>query len=286
MAISYDTLKNWIFEDNLSTYSRQDCILYALSLGYGADPLDFSELPFVYEQNQRVVPSIFTVLGAPGAWAANPATGIDWMKILHGEHRMTLHGTAAPQGVLRSKTSLTRLIDKGAGKGALVVTERRIHDEADGRLLATVEHTSFCRADGGFGRSDEPMNPLPATPQTPPDLELALPTLPRAALLYRLNGDHNPIHADPVAARSVGFQAPLLHGLCTYGMAGKAVLKGFADNQPERLKSLAVRFSAPFFPGETLAVEMWCQGATVNFRARSVERNIAVLTHGVATLAH
>ena len=282
MTIDYDVLRGWKFEERRTPYAKHDNILYALSLGYGGDPMNLAELPFVYENDLKAVPSVLTVLGAPIAWAADPLTGIAWQRILHGEHRMTLHGLVKPEGVLRSTTRVSRVVDKGVGKGALVVTQRRITDDTDGTSLATIEHTSFCLDDGGFGRSDEAPEPLPQVPLTPPELVVTHTTSPGAALLYRLNGDRNPIHADPSAARAVGFDKPILHGLCTYGMATKAVLQNFCDNQPERLKSLSVRFSAPFFPGETLLVKLWRQAERVQFAAFSAQRGIAVLTHGLA----
>jgi len=284
MAIDYARLKAWSFEDQLTSYTRRDCMLYALGLGYGHDPLDESELPFVYEDGLKTVPAMFTVLGAPGAWASDPGTGIDWMQILHGEHRMTLHGLPPPEGCLRSRTRITRVVDKGQGRGALVVTTREISDNATGQLLATIDHTSFCRANGGFGDGDAAPPLLPATPDTPADATVNLPTLPSAALLYRLNGDRNPIHASPKAAKIAGFERPILHGLCTYGMAARAVLRQYCGNDPAKLGSLALRFSAPFYPGETLSVELWRRGSNVHFRALAAERGQVVLTHGLAAI--
>ena len=284
MAIDYAKLKAWSFDDQLTRHARSDCILYALGLGYGQDPLDQSELPFVYEEQLKSVPSMFTVLGAPGAWASDPGTGIDWMRILHGEHRMTLHGVVPPEGCLRSRTHVSRVVDKGKGRGALVITTREISDESNGSLLATIDHTSFCRADGGFGDGDAAPSLLPATPDLPAEATVNLPTSPRAALLYRLNGDRNPIHVSPQAAKSAGFDRPILHGLCTYGMAARAILRECCANDPARLASLALRFSAPFYPGETLSVELWRRGANVHFRAMAAERGQVVLTHGLATI--
>lgn len=284
MAIEYEALKAWNFEDQITPYGPRDCILYALGLGYGSDPLDASELPFVYEERLRPVPTLLTVLGAPGAWASDPRTGIDWLQILHGEHRMKLHAPLAPQGVLRNRVRVARIVDKGPGRGALVVTERDVSDEATGNLIATIEHTSFCRADGGVGRSDEPSAPLPGPPDAAPEQVVNLPTEPRAALLYRLNGDRNPLHIDPEAARRAGLGRPILHGLCSYGMAARAILRVCCDNDPRLLASLALRFSAPFHPGETLRIELWRRGSTVQFRGVAAERGVAVLTHGLATL--
>lgn len=292
MAIHYPTLKAWPFPDQITPYTRKDCMLYALGLGYGQNPLDPQELPFVVEHaaegGLKTVPSLFTVLGAPGAWASDPGTGIDWMRILHGEHRLTLYGTLPPEGVLRSRTRVARVVDKGEGRGALVITERDISDEASGQLLARIEHTSFCRANGGFSAgphdNDAPPQALPAVPDVAPDVTITLPTVPSAALLYRLNGDWNPIHASPVAASSVGFERPILHGLCTYGMATRAILRACCGNRPERLGSLSLRFSAPFYPGETLSVDIWQRDNQIHFRATAAERKVAVLTHGLANI--
>jgi acyl dehydratase len=286
MPINASQLLQWPIPDQRTPYTRKDAILYALSLGYGADPLDQAELPFVHEAAQRVAPTLTAVLGAPGPWARDPGTGIDWRQILHGEHRMRFLAPLAPEGVLLSRTRVTHVIDKGPGRGALVITHRDVADERSGELVASVQHTSFCRADGGHAIAGDvaadPPSALPSMPDVAPDAVVSLATPPSAALLYRLNGDDNPIHADPEAARQAGFDRPILHGLCTYGMAARAVLRAFCDNDPVRLKGLALRFSAPFFPGETLRVELWRRGPRVHFMARSTERDIPVLTHGLA----
>ncbi len=284
MSIDYSKLKSWPISDQLTSYTRKECILYALGLGYGQNPLNEEELPFVCEEGLLTVPSMFTVLGAPGAWASDAGTGIDWMRILHGEHRMTLHGTPPPEGVLRSRTRVSSVVDKGEGRGALVVTTREITDEASGNLLATIDHTSFCRSDGGFGGGDPVPPSLPAVPDGPAEITVKLQTAPSAALLYRLNGDLNPIHASPAAAKIAGFDQPILHGLCTYGMAARAILRACCGNRPEKLSSLSLRFSAPFYPGETLSVELWERGSNIHFRAVAAERGKAVLTHGLATI--
>jgi len=288
MAIDYHSLRAWAIPGQVSPYTDNDCIRYALSLGFGADPMDEGDLPFAFEEGLRVVPTFLATVGAPGAWATDPGTGIDWMQILHGEHRMRFFAVPAANGAVRSQTRVSRVVDKGAGRGALVVTERRVTDEASGALLATVEHVSFCRANGGFATADVPGDTapeaLPAVPQREPDQVMSMPTLPSAALLYRLNGDRNPIHALPATARKAGFDRPILHGLCTYGMAARALLKLACGGEPSRLASLSVRFSAPFVPGETLRVEIWKGEGQVQFRALAGERNVVVLSHGVAEI--
>ncbi|CAB3738253.1 MaoC family dehydratase [Achromobacter piechaudii] len=286
MAIDYQNLRNWKFEDRVDRYSARDCMIYALGLGYGSDPANESELRYVHEEETAVVPTFLATIGAPNGWAADPATGIDWLKILHGEHRMTFHAPLAPAGAVRSQTRVTRVVDKGASKGALVVTVRDISDAESGAPLATVEHVSFCRADGGFGPGDASPEALPATPEREPDQVVLLPTLPQQALLYRLNGDLNPVHALPHMARAAGFDRPILHGLCTYGMAARALLQACACSASQRLGTIAARFSAPFFPGETLRVEIWRVGDSLQFRAVADERDTVVLSNGVASLAH
>ena len=157
---------------------------------------------------------------------------------------------------MRSRTRVTRVVDKGAGKGALVVTAREISDAGSGQPLATVEHVSFCRADGGFGAGDEPPPALPAAGRAP-DESVLLPTLPQQALLYRLNGDLNPVHAVPRMAREAGFDRPILHGLCTYGMAGRALARACGQGG-KRLASIATRFPRRSFPAKRCA---WTFGA-------------------------
>ena len=277
MAVNYKQLRSWRFEDRLDTYTVRDSVLYALSLGYGDNPLDPQDLRFIYEQDTLAVPTLLATVGAPGAWATNPALGINWVKLLHGEHRMTFHAPVPAAASVTSRTRITHVIDKGANKGALVITTREISDAQTDRLLATVEHVSFLRADGGFGEGDKPLAALPRTPERPPDTALFVSSTPQSAALYRLNGDLNPIHVLPEMALEAGFERPILHGLCTYGMATRALIKHFCPIHPEHLRSIAVRFSSPFFPGETLRVETWRSGTQINFRALAHERDVVVL---------
>ncbi|MFD4836975.1 MaoC/PaaZ C-terminal domain-containing protein [Achromobacter sp. NPDC058515] len=285
MAIHYESLRNWRFDDRTDRYSVRDSMLYALTLGYGGQPADEQDLRFVHEQDTLAVPTRLAVVGAPGAWATHPDTGIDWLQLLHGEHRMTFHAPVRAEAAVTSKTRVTRVVDKGAGKGALVVTTRDIFDADSGQPLATIEHVSFCRADGGFGQGDEPLAPLPAVPDEPPHETVLIPSLPQAALLYRLNGDLNPIHALPAMASRAGFDRPILHGLCTFGMAARALLKTCCPAEPARMRSFSVRFSAPMYPGETLRVETWRRAASVHFRAVAHERGAVVLNNGIADIA-
>lgn len=295
MAIDYQKLRNRSFQDVEQTYTWKDSAIYALGVGYGYDPMDERQLPFVYEQRNDMVavPTMSVVLATPGFWVKEPDTGVDWVKVLHGEQSLVIHKSLPASGTVIGKLRIKGIVDKGAGKGAILVQERSVIDKASGDLLATLEHLTFCRGDGGF--SDTPGNgpkggdpapaAKPATPDTAPDLSCDLPTMPQAALLYRLNADLNPLHADPQVAKAAGFKQPILHGLASFGVVGHAILRSCCDYDPTRLKSIGLRFASPVYPGETLRTEMWRSGKRVQFRVRAVERDIVVLSHGLAEIA-
>ena len=284
MAINYEQLRKLQFDEKTDRYDVRDSIIYSLTLGYGTDPFDSDDIRYVYENDTLAVPTLLATVAAPGAWATNPILGINWLKILHGEHRMTFHAPVKANAFVTSNTRVTHVIDKGANKGALVVTTRHLTDTDTGKKLATIEHVSFLRADGGFGKGDEPLPPLPTTPDTEPEAIQFVTSTTQSAALYRLNGDLNPIHILPQMANEAGFDHPILHGLCTYGMAARALIKVFFPTNPEYLKSFSVRFAAPFFPGETLRVEIWRTGSNVQFQALAHERNVVVLSHGLAEI--
>jgi acyl dehydratase len=282
MSIVYDKLIALNIPDVEHSYTEKDAILYALGLGLGQDPTSADQLAFVYEKNLKVLPTFAATLGYPGFWARDLDSGIDWVKLVHGEQALTIHRPLAPRGTVAGKTRVVDVIDKGAGKGALVLSERTVVDRASGQLVATLRQTTFCRGDGGFGgppREAPPPHPLP---QRAPDLVCDLPTRPEAALVYRLSGDPNPLHVDPEAAKAAGFPRPILHGLATFGIAGHALLRSLCDYDPARLVGLAGRFSAPVFPGETIRTEIWRDGAVASFRARVVERDIVAINNGRA----
>ena len=284
MPIDYDKIKNWPFPEVVQTYTEKDSILYALGVGYGHDPMDEAQLRFVYEKHLLAAPTMPVVLGYPGFWMKDPAAGIDWVKIVHGEQALRLHRPIPAAGTVIGHTRVKAVVDKGRDKGALVILERSIVDKASGVLLATLDHTTFCRGDGGFGKGDAAPPPPPAVPEGTPDASCDLPTLPQAALIYRLCADPNPLHAEPAVAKAAGFSRPILHGLCTYGVAGHAILRTFCNYEPEKLSGLSVRFSAPVYPGETIRTEMWRRGGTILFRSRAIERDVVVLNNGVATI--
>ena len=285
MAIDYETLKNWPFAPIEHAYTARDSILYALGLGFGADPMDRRQLDFVYEEGLKALPTMAVVLAYPGFWLKDPDTGVDWKKVLHGEQGLKVHEPLPASGTVVGTTRIDALIDKGAGKGALVYSTREIRDKASGKLLAEVASCGFLRGDGGFGGPTAATPKPHPIPERNPDLATDIRTLPQAALIYRLSGDFNPLHADPEVARAAGFERPILHGLCTYGVAGHALLKLVCDYDPARLKRMDVRFSAPVYPGETIRTEVWREtNERFAFRCVVPERKMVVLNNGYAEL--
>ena len=285
MTIDHRTLANWTFPEKVQTYGWKDTALYALAVGLGADPMSEAELKFVYEPWLHALPTMAAVLAGQGFWIRDPATGIDWTNSLHGEEEIVLHKPLPATGTVRGRMRVESLIDKGPGKGALLTTRNDLFDADSDELIASVYATSFNRNDGGFGGPKGSRPPAHPTPERTPDHVVDLPTLPQSALLYRLNGDDNPLHAEPAIAIAAGFSMPILHGLCTFGVAGHALLKAVCSYEPARMKSLRARFSAPVYPGETIRAEIWreddCRFA---YRCRVLERDIAVITGGLMQL--
>ena len=261
-------------------YTEKDAILYALGAGFGYDPLDRDQLRFVYEKEMKVSPTFALVLGYSTSWLRD--TGLDLVKIVHGEQAMVLHRAPTPHGHVIGRTRILDLIDKGADKGALLYAERVISDRDSGEKIATLTQTIFCRGDGGFGGPKRETLPPHELPKRAPDHVCDLPTRPEMALTYRLSGDYNPLHADPDVAKQAGFERPILHGLATFAVAGHAILKTICGYDPGRLRAIAGRFSAPVFPGETIRTEMWRDGDVVSFRARAMQRDVVAINNGRA----
>ncbi len=284
--LDYQTVINWPFPDVVQDYATRDTILYALGLGYGHAPTDPAELRFVYEDGLVAAPTMPVVLGNPGPWMRDPRTGIDWVKSLHGEQGLKIFAPLPPKGTVIGRNRVTRVIDKGPGRGALLMMERDIVDQASGTLLATRTSTSFLRGDGGCGAPVSSDPPPPPLPDRRPDIVHAVATRPEAALIYRLSGDYNPVHADPKIAAKAGFDRPILHGLCTFGVIGRALVATACGGDPSRLRGLAGRFSAPIYPGETIETQIWAEGAgMLRFQARCVERDVIVFKNGTGETA-
>ena len=285
MTLDPQTILNWKFPEIEHAYTEKDTILYALGLGCGSEPGAADDLKFVYERGLLALPTMAVVLAYPGNWLESKQSTADYSKVLHGEQYLTLHRPLPPSGVVVGKTRVTNLLDKGKEKGAVLYVERRIIDKTSGTPIATMSSAAVLRGDGGFGGKPGPQPEPHKLPDGAPARHVDIKTAPNAALIYRLSGDKNPLHADPKAAAAGGFKTPILHGLCTYGVAGRAIIKACCGGDPARLTGLQVRFSAPVFPGETIRTEMWPDGSQVSFRARVVERDVVVLNNGLAKLA-
>jgi acyl dehydratase len=248
--------------------------------------MDEGELRFVTEgPAMRALPSMAVVLGYPGFWLRDPATGVDAVRLVHGEQAVEIHAPLPVEGEVIGRSRVTGLVDRGEGKGALLYSERVILDAKTGAKLATLEQTTFLRGDGGYGGPSGPVRKPAPEPEGAPDLVVDLPTRPEMALLYRLNGDHNPLHSDPAVAAKAGFPRPILHGLATFGVVGRALLRGCCDGDPARFGRMECRFSAPVFPGETIRTEIWRAQDGAAFRARVVERDVMVVGNGRLRLA-
>jgi acyl dehydratase len=284
MALNYEKLMALKREGDRFRYGDRETMLYAIGIGMGADPLDRDELPFVFEQGQlKTVPSMATVLTRVPLLKD---CGYDYTKVVHGEQHLSLHRPLPPEGELIASARVIAAYDKGAGKGAVIYTETAVRSAADGNPMFTLVSSTFARGDGGFGGPAGSGPPPHAIPERKPDATATLQTRKDQALLYRLNGDRNPLHADPDLAKRVGFPAPILHGLCTYGVACRAILRTVASYDHTRITGFDVRFSSPVYPGEAIATDMWIDGPVVSFRCRIPERkDTVVINNGRCTLA-
>jgi acyl dehydratase len=284
MPFEHASLTTHVFPESRQDYKPRDTILYALGLGVGDDPVDPGQLRFVYERGLRALPTLGVVLAHPGFWASDPALGIDWVRMLHVGQGLTLHRPLPVEASVVARQRIVDVIDRGVEKGALLYYERDVIDAATGDLLATVRQTLLCRGNGGFGGPAREVPDAVRIPERAPDQIVERKTLPQTALLYRLSGDVNPLHADPAVAAKAGFSRPILHGLATYGIAAYALLSAMCGSDPERLREFDVRFTAPVFPGETIRTELWREGDAVLLRASVLERNKIVLDNGRAVI--
>lgn len=280
--IDYDQLKSRVFPPVFQEYSRRDTMIYGLGLNLGADPLDERALRYVAVDPPEAEPMMAMTLARLGPWMREPDAGIDYRRIVVGGMSLRLHAPLPPEGRVRGDHRVMRITDKGEGRGALVTVLRELRNAETGQLLAEFEQLTFCRGDGGFakdGRHDPPSTEVTISnlqeEGRPADFKVDLPTCPQQALIYRLSGDMNPLHADPDVARRAGFNRPILHGLSTVGMAGHAI----ARERDRPLASIRGRLSAPVFPGELLRLEGWREGASGFFRIVN-EDGQEVLTAG------
>jgi len=274
---------NFRFPEVVHRFTRRDTILYALGVGAGDPPTDPWELRHVYEDGLAALPTMAVALAYPGNWYRTLAPGLDDTMIVHASERIELHRLLPVEGAVAATPRIAAIHDKGEGRGSLVVSQRTIVDQATGDALATVTQTAYCRGDGNLG-GPVIASPKPHTlPGRAPDRLVEMGTSARSALIYRLSGDDNPLHADPAFARAAGFDRPILHGLSTYGHIGRAILRTFSENGSATIRTMDCRFTAPVIPGERLSISLWRDGETVSFRVAVGDR--VVVDNGVVELA-
>ena len=246
------------FGQAAQAYSERDAILYALGLGLGADPLDPEDLRFLDERALCVLPTFAVTLCSPGMWIAAPHLGVDFAKLVHAAQSAEFLAPLPPHAEVCGEAQVISLTDRGAGRGAVLVLERRISDAGTGTLLCRLHQTLLLRGDGGFGgppavRDDKP------SPDRPPDVTAHVAVSRRAALIYRLSGDWNPLHLDPAFAAKAGFSRPILQGLASYGIAAVAVSRALGRD-PAAVSRLAARFSGVVLPGDDVHFHIWRDG--------------------------
>jgi acyl dehydratase len=265
-----------------SSWNQDTVILYHLGIGAGADKaLDPRELTYTYEKDLKVIPS-FAVIPPAGGLATLmtvPGMEINLALVLHGEQEIEIHEPIPAAGSIESFPRITGIYDKG--KAALIILE--VVSKMDGEPLFTNRYSIFARGEGGFGGEPGPKaGDLP--PERDPDLVIESPTRGDQALLYRLSGDMNPLHCDPEFAQMAGFDRPILHGLCSYGVVCKAVVDNLLGGDVTRVARYKARFAGILFPGETIVTRLWRQGEEVFIEARAKERDTPVITNSVMAL--
>lgn len=283
MALNYDEVMSKTVTDIPFSYSDTETMLYALSIGMGRDPLDRKELPYVFELGgePRTVPTLATVL-VPDMFP--PDLGWDYSQVLHSEQRMQLYRPLPAAADLLIDKRVVDVFDRGPSRGALFLIEAEGRLANNDTVLFTLGCTIVARGDGGFG-GPSGKGPVPhRPPRREADLACDIPTRKDQSLLYRLTGDRNPLHADPAAANAVGFEQPILHGLCTFGIACKAVLRTICDYDHTLIEGFDARFSSPVIPGDTITTEMWQDGNIISFTCTAKERDVVVLRNGKCTL--
>ena len=244
-----------VTEPMLFEWTDRDTMLYALGVGAGTDDLSFTT-DNSHDITQQVLPT-YAVICCPAFGAAGKIGKFNWAMLLHGSQEIRLHAPLPVGGKLSVVSEVADLQDKGEGKNAIVVLRGRGTDPDSGTLIAETLTTLVIRGEGGFGGLPGQRPVAPEIPDREPDARVDLPTREDQALIYRLSGDRNPLHVDPKFAARGGFSQPILHGLCTYGVTGRALLRAVCDGDPTRFRSMSGRFSRPVLPGEPLTVSVW-----------------------------
>jgi acyl dehydratase len=283
MTLDYEKLVTTRINNIVRVYADVESILYAQSIGFGRDPTDRRELPYVFEQGRALmtVPTLASTI-VPDMFP--PGRGWDYSQVLHVEQRLALYRPLPPSAELRLDKRVVDVFDLGARRGALFLFEVDGRLAKDDTVLFTVGATVLARGDGGFGGAAG-TGPVPhRAPRREPDLSCDSTTRADQALLFRLNGDRNPLHVDPDAAIAAGFPIPILHGLCTYGIACRAILQTICNYDHTLIEGFDARFSLPVLPGDTITTDMWQDGNIVSFQCSVKERDVVVLRNGKCTL--
>jgi acyl dehydratase len=281
MPINYDEIMSMTSENVEISYSDKDSILYSLGVGLGNDPMNMAELKYVYENSQVALPSMATNFQyhSPLLLKAN----INFILVVHGEQKLSFSNPLPVSGDFISNAKVIGCYDKGAGKGAVIDVETTINLKKDNTEICKLVSTTFARGDGGFGGPESPKNEI-FKPEGDPDFVHEIKTKPDQALIFRLSGDYNPLHSDPNFAKTAGFEKPILHGMCTYGIACRSVVESVCEGDAKRLKKFDCRFSSPVYPGETIVTEMWKNDSKVYYQSKVKERDKIVIKNGVSEI--
>tara|TARA_B100000902_G_scaffold319377_1_gene311583 strand:- start:44 stop:892 length:849 start_codon:yes stop_codon:yes gene_type:complete len=282
MPINYDEIMSLKSENIEISYTDKDSILYGLGVGLGNDPMDIDELKYVYENGQIALPSMATNFQYHSSLLMSAK--LNFVMVVHGEQKLSIVNPIPVSGDFLADMKVLNCFDKGASKGAIIDVETTVKLKSDGTEICKLISTTFARGDGGFDGPESPPQEI-FEPEGSPDIVDEITTKPDQALIFRLSGDYNPLHSDPNFAKAAGFPKPILHGLCTYGVACRSIIKTACDNDVKKLKSFNCRFSSPVFPGETIVTEMWKNGNDINFQSKVKERDKIILKNGVSEIA-
>ena len=281
MPINYDEIMSMTSENVEISYSDKDSILYSLGVGLGNDPMNMAELKYVYENSQVALPSMATNFQyhSPLLLKAN----INFILVVHGEQKLSFSNPLPVSGDFISNAKVIGCYDKGTGKGAIIDVETTINLKKDNTEICKLVSTTFARGDGGFGGPESPKSEI-FKPEGDPDVVHEIKTKPDQAWIFRLSGDYNPLHSDPNFAKTAGFEKPILHGMCTYGIACRSLVERVCEGDAKRLKKFDCRFSSPVYPGETIVTEMWKNGSKVYYQSKVKERDKIVIKNGVSEI--
>lgn len=281
MTINYDEIMNLTSENVEISYSDKDSILYSLGIGLGNDPMNLNELKYVYENSQSVLPSMATNFQYYSPLLLK--TNINFIMVVHGEQRLSITNALPVSGDFIANAKVIGCYDKGPARGAIIEVETTVKNKKNNEEICKLVSTTFARGDGGFGGPDSPKKEI-FIPDGKPDYVSEVSTKPDQALIFRLSGDYNPLHSDPNFAKAAGFEKPILHGMCTYGIACRSLVNEICENDASKLKRFDCRFSSPVYPGETIITEMWKKDKMIYFNSKVKERDKLVLKNGVSEI--